>query len=123
MADQSETLHFVDSSLVRLLPAGASLKGTIHSDTPQQLLLEGRFAGHIELPDASRVVIDRDAEVDVETLLAHTVVLRGRVNGQIHAQVIEIACTARVSGAIRYEAELFVEPGARIRAQIEGPAP
>lgn len=122
MADQSESVHFVDASLVRLLPARASLTGTIHSDTPQQPLLEGRFSGQIELPDASRLVIERDAVVDVATVRAHTVVLRGRVTGQIHAQVVEIGCTARVSGAVRYDAELLVEPGARICAQIQGPA-
>lgn len=121
MADQSEIVRFMDSALVPFLPTGASLKGTVQSDTPQQLLIEGRFAGQIALDGSSRVVIDADAEVDVDALRAHTVVVRGRLNGQIHADVIELARTARVSGSLQYRVNLLVEPGARISAKVEGP--
>lgn len=121
MADQSDTIHFVDAALARLLPAGATLQGGVTSQAPQQLLIEGRFAGRIALQGASRIVIAAGTEVAAEHLHAHTVVVRGRVNGRIHAQVLELGAGARVSGSIQYDQTMSVEPGARMRASIEGP--
>lgn len=121
MADHSETIKFVDTALIRLLPPGATLQGVVTSERPQQLLIEGQFAGRMELDGSSRIVIAAGAEVDAEILQAHTVVVRGQVKGTIRARVVEIASTARVAGAIHYDADLSVEPGSRIRASIEGP--
>lgn len=121
MADQSEAIHLIDAALVRLLPPGSSLCGTVTSDTPQQLLLEGSFDGRMELPAESRIVIAATAEVNAEILRANTVVVRGRVTGHIQARVVEISSTAIVSGAVKYDFALSIAPGARIRASIEGP--
>lgn len=121
MADHSETINFIETALTRLLPEGATMHGAVTSDRPQQLLIEGRFTGRMELDASSRVVIAAGAEVEAEVLRAHTVVVRGLVKGTIHAEVVEIAATARVAGVIRYDAGLNIEPGARVRASIEGP--
>lgn len=121
MADESETIHFVDTALVRLVPAGASLEGIVTSQQPQQLLIEGRFTGRMELDASSRIVVAAGAEIHAEVLRAHTVVVRGQVASTIHAHSVEIASTARVSGTVRYDGLLSVEPGARVRAAIEAP--
>lgn len=121
MADQSDTIHFVDAALIRLLPAGATLQGVVTSQAPQQLLIEGRFEGRMELEGASRIVVAAGAEIHAELLRAHTVVVRGRVTGQVHAQVLELCAEARMAGSVRYDTSLAVEPGARIRASIDGP--
>lgn len=122
VADASETMHLVDAALVRLIPQGATLQGVVTSQLPQQLLIEGRFAGRMELDAASRIVIAAGAHIDAEILRAETIVVRGEFKGAIHAHVVEIASTARVSGTVRYDEDLSIEPGARIRASIEGPA-
>lgn len=121
MSDHSETINFIETALTRLLPEGATMHGVVTSERPQQLLIEGRFTGRMELDASSRIVIAAGAEVDVEVLRAHTIVVRGLVKGTIHAEVVEIASTARVAGAVRYDAGLHIEPGARVRASIEGP--
>lgn len=122
MADQSETTHFQDSALVLLIPRGAALRGTVTSTEPQQLLLEGIFNGRIELKGVSRVVIAEGAVVEAESIQAHSVVVHGRVTGHIHAQVLELGPTARVSGSLRYDLAFASQPGARMRVtQIDGP--
>lgn len=121
MADASETLQLVDAGLVRVLPPGSTLKGVVTAQHPQQLLIEGRFEGRMELDASSRIVVAAGAEIDAEILRAHTIVVRGYIKGTIHARVVEICSTARVSGAVRYEDELSIEPGARVRANMEGP--
>ena len=119
MADASDTLHLVDAELVRLIPRGAVLEAVVTSQQPQQLLLEGRFAGRMELDARSRIVIAAGAHIAAEILRAHTIVVRGEVQGAIQARVVEIASTARVSGSVRYHDGLSVEPGAHICATIE----
>lgn len=121
MADASDTMHLVDAALVRLIPQGATLQGVVTSQQPQQLLIEGRFAGRMELDADSRIVIAAGAHIDAEILRAQTIVVRGEFKGAIDAHVVEIASTARVSGTVRYAEDLSIEPGARIRASIEGP--
>ena len=120
MAEASESLHMDEAGLVRLIPRGASLTGAVSSADPQQLLLEGNFAGRMELrADSSRIVVAAGAQIDAEFLRAHTVVVRGEVKGTIQAQEVEIAATATVSGAVHYGTVLSVAPGARVRATIE----
>lgn len=121
MADHSDTINFIDSALVWLLPPGASMQAAVSSAQPQQLLLGGQFTGSIELDASSRIVVAAAAEIRAEVLRAHTVVVQGRVTGTIHAKIVEIASTARVSGAVQYDVGLSIEPGARVRARIEGP--
>lgn len=121
MADHGETLHLLDADLVPLLPAGSSLNGVITSDEPQNLLLQGKFTGRMVLKQTSRVVIAEGAEIEAEHLEAHTIVVRGKVNGHIHAQVLELGSTARVKGSIRYDVAFASQPGARIRGAVEGP--
>lgn len=121
MSDHSETINFIETALTRLLPEGATMRAVVTSERPQQLLIEGRFSGRMELDASSRIVIAAGADVDAEILRAHTIVVRGLVKGTIHAEVVEIASTARVAGAVRYDAGLNIEPGARVRASIEGP--
>ena len=121
MSDHSETINFIETALTRLLPEGATMHGVISSERPQQLLIEGRFTGRMELDASSRIVIAAGAEVDAEVLRAHTIVVRGLVKGTIQAEVVQIASTARVAGAVHYDGELSIEPGARVRASLEGP--
>lgn len=121
MSDHSETINFIETALTRLLPEGATMHGVVTSERPQQLLLEGRFSGRMELDATSRIVIAAGAEVDAEVLRAHTIVVRGLVKGTIRAEFVEIASTARVAGAVHYDGGLNIEPGARVRASIEGP--
>lgn len=121
MADHSEAAHFQESTLNLLVPRGAVLRGTISSDVAQQLLLEGHFVGRVDLKGVSRLVIAEGAVVEGESIRAHTVVVHGRVDGQVHAQVLELGPTARVCGSLRYDLAFASQPGARIRAGIQGP--
>lgn len=121
MADHGETLHLLDADLVPVLPAGSILSGVITSEEAQNLLLQGAFTGRMVLKQNSRVVIAEGAEIEAEHLEAHTIVVRGTVNGHIHAQVLELGPTARVKGSIRYDVAFASQPGARIRGGIEGP--
>ena len=121
MSDHSVTINFLETALTRLLPEGATMHGVVTSEGPQQLLIEGRFTGRMELDASSRIVIAAGAEVDAEVLRAHTIVVRGLVKGTIHAEVVQIASTARVAGAVHYDGELSIEPGARVRASLDGP--
>lgn len=83
--------------------------------------MEGQFTGSIELDASSRIDFAAGAEIQVEVLRAHTVVVRCYVTGTIHAQVVEIASTARVTGTVQYDVRLSIEPGVRMRASIESP--
>lgn len=121
MADQSEAVHLVDAALVRVLPEGASLKGRVTSEVAQQLLLEGRFDGRMELEGESRIVVGPSATVQADLLRAHRIVVHGHVSGNIEAAFVEITATGRVSGTLKYDSSLSIEPGARIRASLEGP--
>lgn len=122
MADHGESLHLLDTDLVPLLPAGSTLNGIITSECAQHLLLEGRFSGRMVLKETSRIVIAEGAEIEAEHLEAHTIVVRGTVNGHLHAQILELGATARVKGSMQYELAFASQPGARIRASIDGPS-
>lgn len=121
MADHGETLHLLDTQLTPLVPPGAVLTGVATSEEPQNLLIQGRFSGRIVLKDSSRLVIAEGAHVDAEHIEVHTLVVAGSVSGHVHAQVLELSPTARVSGSIRYDVAFASQPGARIRASIGGP--
>lgn len=119
MADHSEQSQL--TNLVLLVPSGACLLGATTSTTTQQLLIQGSYAGSIDLAAQSHLVIAESADVQAERLAAHTVIIYGRFDGHIHAHVVELGEKARVSGSVCYTGALGCKPGARIRANIEGP--
>lgn len=119
MADHSEIRQLVE--YVVLVPPGANLIGNTTSTIPQQLLIEGGYAGSIDLVGASHLVIAEGADVQADRVAAHTVSVYGRFDGHIHAQVVELGERARITGSIRYDSTFNSKPGARIRANLEGP--
>ncbi len=119
MADHSEMQQLTD--LMLLVPAGASLVGATSSRTTQNLLIEGSYAGAIELGGESRLVIAEGAEVQGERIAAHHVTIHGNFDGHISAMVVDIGEKAKVVGSIRYGIAFGSKPGARLRASIQGP--
>lgn len=121
MSDASETLQLSRKELAPLVPAGASMHGVLTSKEGHRLRIEGLYCGRIELEGESHLEVARSAEVDAELVRAHTVVIDGKFDGDVHAQVLEIGPNARVTGSVRYDLSFAAQPGARIRARIDGP--
>ena len=104
-----------------VVPAGASMHGVLTSNETRQIRIEGLFCGRIELQGDSHLSLLHSAEIEAELVRAHTVVIDCRFDGHVHAQVIEIGPNAKIAGSIRYDLALSVQPGARMRASIDGP--
>lgn len=121
MADASETLKLSTTELAPLVPAGATMHGVLTSNEGHRLRIEGLYCGRIELGGESHLTIGRTAEVEAESIRAHTVVIDGQFDGHVHAQILEFGPNAKVTGSVRYDLAFAAQAGARIRASIDGP--
>lgn len=88
-----------------ILSGDLVLTGSIASEGEVQL--DGTVEGDIR---AGSLIIGEEAMVNGE-VMAETVVIRGRVNGSVHARQVQLAATARIEGDIVHAA-LSVESGA-----------
>lgn len=70
------------------------------------------------LSESNRIVIAKGAEIEPEHLEAHTIVVRGTVNGRVNR--LGPGATARVKGCSRYDVVSASQLGVRIGC-IEGP--
>lgn len=85
----------------------------------ESIRIDGRVVGNIEAPrDASNtVVIGATGEVQGD-ILAHRVVVAGRVAGQIHAlDRVELHENCMVQGDIKY-GSIAIEHGARVQGLL-----
>jgi len=86
-------------------------KGLIKSS--RSVGIDGKFEGEIQ--SEADVVIGRDAEVR-GNIKAETVIISGRLVGNVNAQLLEIQATARVIGNLT-AGQLLIAMGAVFRGQ------
>ena len=120
MANESE-IQRLGTAGVNLLPAGAVMRGEIHSDAGHQILLSGKFEGRLTLGGQSHLVIGPTAHLTVELVQADQVLVLGTVDGTISANHVEIGNTGCVTGTLRYAGSFVCQRGANISASIQGP--
>ncbi|MBP7573895.1 MAG: polymer-forming cytoskeletal protein [Rhodoferax sp.] len=105
-----------------VLPKSATMKGDMAASEDLSIRLDGEYNGKIELGKAGSVHIANGAVVTTDLIIADFIYVEGTVNGKIHARKgMELSPTAKVKGAIQYDADLDMHPGARISGQINGP--
>jgi cytoskeletal protein CcmA (bactofilin family) len=101
-------------------PASGS-GGRSHLGAGSRITGELYFPGTVELPgyvkgrmEASAIVIEEAGEVEGE-LCAASIIIKGRLNGQVIGGIVKLHTSAQVTGEITYES-LSIETG----AQVEG---
>jgi len=105
-----------------VLPKSATMKGDMAASEDLSVRLDGEYNGKIELGKAGSVHIANGAVVTTDLIIADFIYVEGTVNGKIHARKgMELSPTDKVKGAIQYDADLDMHPGARISGQINGP--
>jgi cytoskeletal protein CcmA (bactofilin family) len=97
------------------LGAGSRITGELYF--PGTVELPGYVKGRME---ASAIVIEEAGEVEGE-LCAASIIIKGRVNGQIIGGIIKLHTSAQVSGEITYES-LSIESGAQVEGQFKAQA-
>ena len=89
-----------------VISADLAIKGGLR--TERDLRLEGRIDGDVRV---SRLVICEGATVK-GNIHAKEVIVRGRVEGSIHAGQVQLTPTAHVTGDIFHDRQLAIEDGA-----------
>lgn len=120
MSDESD-LVYLGASIVNMLPAGATMCGTIASSSGHQIQLDGAFEGRIELGGKSSLVVGREAVVQVELAEVERLVVQGKVSGTIRARHVELYATGTIHGTLIYGESLVCERGANLSANVKGP--
>lgn len=96
---------------------GPSIRITGSLAATQDLVLQGRFSGEIDMPQAALTL---GATADIEaTIFARDLTIEGRFRGRITAtEIVEIRATATVSATVTAPS-LIVEDGAVVHGDIE----
>ena len=93
------------------LNSGASFKGILRSD--RAIGIDGQLEG--EIHTGADVVVGREAEVKGD-IKAQTVIVSGKVDGNITCSLLEIEQTAHVTGNLS-PGQLLIAAGAVFRGQ------
>ncbi len=122
----SKALRLVPATAIErahnVLPAGATMKGDMTAHGGLAIRIDGEYTGSITMGEGSSVYIAKDAVVDAVSIEADTILVEGRIKGNVTARkAIELASTALIQGTLNYHGELDVHAGAKVRGQINGP--
>lgn len=93
--------------------SGLNIKGELSA--AEDMTFDGAFEGSIDLPH-HRFVASKNAHVNA-TVTAKSVVVDGRLDGHIEADIVDIGATATVSASI-ISTKLAVEEGATVNANV-----
>ena len=121
MSDESEVRRMT-SVAVNLVPEGAELTGELQAQGPHHLGINGKFSGRIDLRAGGRLTVGPTGTVHSESLEVDSILILGKVDGVVRARVIELGPTAQVTGQLEYTEGFDCKRGAKIRAQLTGPA-
>ena len=121
MSDESEVRRMT-SVAVNLVPEGAQLTGELQAQGPHHLGINGIFSGCIDLRAGGRLTVGPTGTVHIESLDVDSILILGKVDGVVRARVIELGPTAQVTGQLEYTEGFDCKRGAKIRAQLTGPA-
>jgi cytoskeletal protein CcmA (bactofilin family) len=90
---------------------GVGIRGALEIDG--ELVISGRVKGHIA---AFRLVIAADGYVEGD-IVAHDVVIFGRLNGRIFAPNVSVEASAEIEGRI-FHTDVTVAKGARVDGRM-----
>ena len=107
---------------INILPKSATMKGDMEASEDLSIRIDGEYEGTVRLEKAGTVHIAKGAIVTTTQIVADHIFVEGTVKGDLHARKgIELAPTAQVKGAIKYEHHMDMHPGAKVSGQIDGP--
>lgn len=113
----AEKLQAITSKIGR----DVSFEGNFLSADPSAgLHLEGRFQGAIRFENGGIVHVGAGAVISKGQIIADHIFIEGAFEGDLHARKsLEITGTGVVSGSVRYDENLDLHAGSRMKATME----
>jgi cytoskeletal protein CcmA (bactofilin family) len=124
MSNHDNPMRLIEATKVAVatnfVPKGAVLKGDLQATESIGMRIEGEFTGKIEMQTGGFLHIAASATVQSEALVADYIFVEGSFSGSLHARkAVELARGSKVNGTVKYDADLDIQPGARVSAALE----